>query len=73
MTWLLLILLSTLNAAIIYFALWPKKSPNNTHKNLAIALILVAFILPAGVKFYYWAQHNQIAFSGEPEGTNTPS
>lgn len=73
MTWLLLILLSTLNAAIIYFALWPKKSANNTHKKLATALILVAFIMPAGIKFYYWAQLNQIAFTGEPEGTSTPS
>jgi|TARA_R110002096_G_scaffold436071_1_gene666867 hypothetical protein len=73
MTWLLLILLSTLNAAIIYFALWPKKSANKMHKNLAIVLILVAFILPGGVKFYYWAQLNQIAFVNEAMGTNTSS
>lgn len=67
MTWLLLILLSTLNAAIIFFALWPKNGSNKANKNLVIALILVAFILPGGVKFYYWAQINQIAFVNQVE------
>lgn len=73
MTWFLLILLSVLNAVLILFALWPKGSSDTFYKKISIALVLVAFILPGGVKFYFWAQQNQIAFTNEVESTPSQS
>lgn len=60
MGWLTLIFASTISAAIIMYVFWPTTSDGKQRKTLALLLALAAFILPAGLKYFFTENSAQV-------------
>lgn len=60
MSWLILIFASTISAAIIMYVFWPTTADGKQRKTLAILLALAAFILPAGLKYFFAENSTQV-------------
>lgn len=53
MNWPILVIASSISAAIIVYLLWLSKPDNKAQKNLALTLAIFAFIIPLGLNYYF--------------------